>query len=68
MIACPFGAISVDPLTGKIAKCDLCAGNPACADWCPTGAIEYVTPRSYDLIRQRTRLDAMKKMGFVGGR
>ena len=28
--------------TGKVQKCDLCAGNPACAEACPTGAITYV--------------------------
>ena len=68
MIACPFGAISMDPLTKKVVKCDLCSGDPACAQWCPTGAIEYVTPRSYDLIRQRARLDAIEKKGILGGR
>jgi anaerobic carbon-monoxide dehydrogenase iron sulfur subunit len=28
--------------TGKVQKCDLCGGAPACADACPTGAITYV--------------------------
>jgi carbon-monoxide dehydrogenase iron sulfur subunit len=27
--------------TGKVQKCDLCGGNPACASACPTGAITY---------------------------
>jgi Fe-S-cluster-containing hydrogenase component 2 len=68
MIAYPFGAISIDPLTKKVVKCDLCSGEPACAQWCPTGAIEYGTPRSYDLVRQRGRLEAMGKKGLLGGR
>jgi len=28
--------------TGKVQKCDLCGGEPACADACPTGAITYI--------------------------
>jgi Fe-S-cluster-containing hydrogenase component 2 len=40
VIACPFGTIFFDPPSGVAAKCDLCAGDPACAKACPTGAIE----------------------------
>lgn len=40
--ACPFSAVRVDPETGDAFKCDLCGGNPECAQWCPTGAITYV--------------------------
>lgn len=40
-IACPYGTISYQPDTGKVAKCDMCQGeDPACVDSCPTGAIE----------------------------
>jgi Fe-S-cluster-containing dehydrogenase component len=28
--------------TGKVQKCDLCGGNPACVTACPTGAITFV--------------------------
>jgi Fe-S-cluster-containing hydrogenase component 2 len=67
-IACPFGAISVDPLTKKVVKCDLCSGDPACAKFCPTGAIEYAMARAYDIIRQRARIKNIMKMGLAGGR
>ncbi len=40
VIACPFGTIYLDAATKKAAKCDLCAGDPACARACPTQAIE----------------------------
>ena len=33
MIACPFGAISVDS-SSKIVKCDLCNGDPQCVKFC----------------------------------
>ena len=36
-IACPFGTINYVPDTGKVQKCDLCGGAPACAKACPTG-------------------------------
>jgi anaerobic carbon-monoxide dehydrogenase iron sulfur subunit len=41
-IACPFGTINYNQMSGKVQKCDLCEGDPACAKACPTGAITYV--------------------------
>lgn len=41
-ISCPFGTINFNQDTGKVQKCDLCAGDPACAKACPTAAITYV--------------------------
>jgi Fe-S-cluster-containing hydrogenase component 2 len=61
-IACPFGAISVDPLTMRVVKCDLCSGDPACVKFCLTGAIEYVTAHAYDLKRQRERITQIKRI------
>jgi anaerobic carbon-monoxide dehydrogenase iron sulfur subunit len=40
-IACPFGTMFFNPDTRKAYKCDLCAGDPACAKACPTAAIEF---------------------------
>jgi carbon-monoxide dehydrogenase iron sulfur subunit len=39
--ACPFGNIYIDPGTSRIVKCDLCRGNPICAQFCPTGALSF---------------------------
>lgn len=61
MIACPFGAVSVDPIAKKVVKCDLCAGDPACAKFCPTGAIEYVTADIYGLMRQKAAVKEFSK-------
>lgn len=36
---CPWGMIHVNPDTKKAVKCDLCGGEPQCAEWCPCGAI-----------------------------
>jgi len=34
MIACPFGAISLDSSSNNVAKCDLCDGDPQCVKFC----------------------------------
>jgi carbon-monoxide dehydrogenase iron sulfur subunit len=39
--ACPFGCAMVDDVHNEIIKCDLCEGNPACAQFCPTKALVY---------------------------
>lgn len=39
--ACPFGNMHWDAVANLPAKCDLCDGDPACAKFCPTGALEY---------------------------
>lgn len=41
-IACPFGTVNYNVDSGKVDKCDLCAGDPACAKACPTQAIVYI--------------------------
>ncbi|MCB1867540.1 MAG: 4Fe-4S dicluster domain-containing protein [Gammaproteobacteria bacterium] len=41
-IACPFGTVNYNHATGKVIKCDLCGGDPACAKACPTQAITFV--------------------------
>lgn len=46
-IACPYGTINYEQQTGKVIKCDLCGGDPQCAEACPTDAIIYdVAPAS----------------------
>lgn len=41
-ISCPFGTVNYNADSGKVDKCDLCGGDPACAKACPTAAIVYV--------------------------
>ena len=39
--ACPFGIITMDPVTKKAIKCDLCGGEePACVDICPSNVLK----------------------------
>jgi Fe-S-cluster-containing dehydrogenase component len=63
-VACPFGHPQLNPVTGKIAKCDGClqrvdAGlSPACALVCPTGALSYGSAQH--VIQQRRMREAVK--------
>jgi len=41
---CPYGTVNFNTRSGKVSKCDLCDGEPACEKACPTGAIEYGVP------------------------
>lgn len=40
--ACPFGNMSFDEANDRVVKCDLCGGEPRCAQFCPTRTLEYV--------------------------
>lgn len=52
-IACPFGTVNYNADSGKVAKCDLCGGDPKCAKACPTDAIVYVDANATGLDRMR---------------
>jgi len=41
-MACPFGNITYNAVTKNPMKCNLCGGDPECAKYCPTGAIQYL--------------------------
>jgi len=52
-IACPFGTINYNHATGKVAKCDLCGGKPACVEVCPTPALSYIDAETTGTERMR---------------
>jgi Fe-S-cluster-containing hydrogenase component 2 len=39
--ACPFGCSLFDKPHNLVIKCDLCGGDPVCAHFCPTKALEF---------------------------
>jgi Fe-S-cluster-containing hydrogenase component 2 len=39
--ACPFGNIVFDDQSDRVVKCDLCGGDPRCAQFCPTRTLVY---------------------------
>jgi len=57
-IACPFGAIGVDPRGERTAilKCDLCDGDPQCVRFCEPGALRF---------ERRDQLGASKRDAVV---
>ena len=70
LVACPFGALSIDPVEGSVIKCDQCGGDPICAKVCSTGAIEYMEADRFGLMRRRQGLEklaSLKLTDVVGG-
>ncbi len=50
IMACPYGAILINPNERRILKCDLCPGRetPACVEACKTGALVLLTEAAAD--------------------
>ncbi len=51
--ACPFGNTTFDVELDRILKCDLCGGDPQCAKYCPSGAINYVPDTAANAAKKR---------------
>jgi anaerobic carbon-monoxide dehydrogenase iron sulfur subunit len=52
--ACPYGIMAYDPEKKKAIKCDLCEGNPACVQYCPSKVLVLADPqRSSEIFRRR---------------
>lgn len=63
--ACPYDAIKMDRSSRPLI-CDLCAGEPACVDKCPTKALifeesEFVSEKPEDVFR-----DLKRRWGICG--
>ena len=39
-LACPYAGVTWNETEGRVMKCDLCGGDPACVKSCPRGALE----------------------------
>lgn len=61
MMICPFGGPSFDPVERKVVNCDLCDGNPACVEVCPTDALQYIRASRSAAIRRRGAMEKMRK-------
>lgn len=60
--ACPFGGISIDPLSMMVVKCDLCDGDPWCAKYCVRKAVEYVRADKAGIQRKRAGFEKISKL------
>ncbi len=74
ILACPYGAISLDLGKKVIAKCDFCVDRvrkgltPACVEACPTGALRYgrVEEALYELRKRKAKEFATGLTGTSG--
>ena len=57
--ACPMGNMSYSPATRKMSKCTRCEGDPKCAAFCPSGALNF-TSDDANLGRKRTVAETIK--------
>jgi carbon-monoxide dehydrogenase iron sulfur subunit len=57
--ACPFGAMSFNIDLKKVFKCDFCDGEPQCARFCETKAVEYVEATAQSIAKQRTAAEKL---------
>jgi anaerobic carbon-monoxide dehydrogenase iron sulfur subunit len=65
--ACDYGAMNLHPETKVVYSCDLCkfkADGPQCVKWCPEEALTVVTS---DVLAQKARLSAIKKLFQIPG-
>jgi len=54
IVACPFGAITLDRDRRQAIKCDLCGGvEPWCVRFCQPGALTYEPPPAISLHKKR---------------
>ncbi len=51
--ACPFGIMAYDPEKKKAMKCDLCGGDPACVQYCPSKVLTLAGNQESAEIRRR---------------
>jgi carbon-monoxide dehydrogenase iron sulfur subunit len=66
IVACPFGAITLDRDRRQAIKCDLCGGaEPWCVRFCEPGALTYKRPAEISLDKKRIwgrrQVDAVRR-------
>lgn len=67
LLACPFGTIMYAPHTGKVVKCDLCAGDPECTKFCAPQAIRYAEVGVGELAKRMAVAQRLRE-AYQGGR
>ena len=61
LLACPFGNVAYYSLEAKVAKCDLCEGEPECVAFCTTGALEYTEAEDITISKKRAFSEKLKE-------
>lgn len=60
--ACPLGNISFNSIQRKVVKCNLCDGNPKCAQICPAEAIQYKEGTAANLGKKKVIAEKFKEL------
>ena len=60
VIGCPYGAMSVQPGSRRVIKCDLCGGDPRCVRFCETGALRFIEPEAITFGKRLTAARALR--------
>ena len=60
---CPFGAMNYIAIDRKVAKCDLCDGDPQCVRFCDVNAIQFVNAGDVSVLKMR---DAALRLSEAG--
>jgi Fe-S-cluster-containing dehydrogenase component len=60
--ACPYGALTIDPIDRRVIECDLCGGDPICAKVCPVGVIQFVEVDKLDLAKWRENIKKLTEV------
>jgi Fe-S-cluster-containing hydrogenase component 2 len=63
-IACPVGAITVNPEKHTAIKCNLCAvvGEPQCVKYCYTGALQLLPAERVGITKARAKAEKFLEM------
>jgi carbon-monoxide dehydrogenase iron sulfur subunit len=61
-LACPFGNIVSSSEERMAIKCELCDGEPECALFCPTGALEYKMVDTAMMYKKKAVMNTLKKL------
>jgi Fe-S-cluster-containing dehydrogenase component len=51
--ACPFGAMSFNPVDRQVIKCDLCEGSPQCVRFCEVRAVDFIEADKVSIAKRR---------------
>jgi len=67
LLVCPFGAVAFDVKTKKMAKCDLCQGDPLCVEFCTYDALQYVEAAALNSDRRLSAAARLFELQFIPG-
>lgn len=60
--ACPLGNVTFNSQQRSMVKCDLCGGDPQCAKYCPSGAIQYKEATPTNLNKKKVIAEKFKDL------